>query len=120
MLKHFGPEAKNYMRKLLNNILETRIMPKDWITSYILLLPKSRNWEGLLDLVHSITLMETSYKLLTKIINWRLTTAIQQSKAISQFNFIRLPGGQTLYSIKILQNIIKDTRENKKDLYLLF
>lgn len=104
----------------MNKILHTGKMQVDWITSYISLLLKSRNWEGSLNLIRPITLIETSRKLLTKILNSRIMTSIEKMKVLSQFNFAELPGGRILYPIKTLQNIIEDTREYKKDFSCFF
>lgn len=120
MFKNTEPQAKKYLLSLMNKVLPIGTIPVEWITSYISLLPKSCNWEGSLNLIRPITLMETSRKLLTKILNSRIVAAIEKMNALLQFNFVELPGGRTLYLIKTLQNIIEDTQKYKKDLFLLF
>lgn len=60
MLKQLGPQAKNQLLLLLNKVISTGKMPKNWITSYVSLLLKPRDWEGSLNLVLPITLMKTS------------------------------------------------------------
>lgn len=60
MFKNTGPQAKKYLLSLMNKVLHTGTMLADWISSYISLFLKLRDWEGSLDLICPIILIETS------------------------------------------------------------
>ncbi|CAG8828680.1 7391_t:CDS:1, partial [Dentiscutata erythropus] len=45
-IKHMGKKSKEQICKLFNRIINEGELPKDWITSVIVLLPKPKDWEG--------------------------------------------------------------------------
>ena len=67
--KHLGPVALNTLVLLFNAILDTGIIPDDWMTGNIVLIPKPKEWEDNLKITRPITLLESARKIFMKIIN---------------------------------------------------
>src|SRR5215216_6805128 len=66
-----------------------------------------------------ITLLETTRKAFVKIITNCLSSIIAKHKICKGNNFAGLPGGSTEDPIKIMNILIEDAIENKKDIWIL-
>jgi Reverse transcriptase (RNA-dependent DNA polymerase) len=120
VFKHMGNKGIEVIKKLFNDIIKEGILPLDWVSSWVTLIPKPKNWEGNLEITRPITLMETLRKIFTKILTIRLSEILKTNNILSGNNYAGLPGGRTSYPIHILNNTIEDAREHKKELWLLF
>lgn len=120
IIKNLSPIVKQKLTGLLNEVIIRGQMSKDWITSYVTLFSKPKDWEGNLDITRLITLIKTVRKLLTKILTERMTMVIYKTNTLSPFNFADLPGGSTLYLIITLKNIIEDTKEKGNPFLIMF
>jgi hypothetical protein len=65
-------------------------------------------------------MITTLRKIFTKILNERLAKILSNHQVLSQSNWTGLLGGQTVYPIYILNNLMEDARAQKKELWLLF
>src|SRR4051812_17098785 len=83
-------------------------------------IPKKANWEGKLADIRPITLIETTKKILTKILTSRLNKILVKNEILKGNNCAALPGTSTHEPLHILNNIMEDAREKKKELWLLF
>ena len=68
-----------------------------------------------------ITLLECPRKFLMKILTNRISNIlINNTNVLGENNFAALPGRSTHEPIHILNNIMEEARENKKELWVLF
>ena len=120
VFKHLETKTLQWLTNFFNEILRTGKTPREWSKGHVILIPKPKDWEGQLEITRPITLMETTRKLFTKIINNRLAQTLADHKILNKSNQAGIPGGRTVYPIHILNNIMEEAREEKKELWLLF
>lgn len=120
ILKLLSIKAKEKLIKTFNNILLTGQTPIDWLESEIILLPKPKDWEGDLALTRPIILLECSRKLFFKIITNYLYSKLNEYPILSPYNFAGLPGGNTVSPILSIINLIKHSKDQKEQMWLLF
>src|SRR5260364_297445 len=64
-------------------------------------------------------LLETLWKTTVRIINGRMSRTIKDKGVLKGNNFAGLPGDSTSTPIQIMNNIIKEAREKRKELWVL-
>lgn len=119
-LKHLDPVLLEEIFSLFNSVLRVHFMSNDWLISNIILFPKSKDWKDNLDLVRSITLLKSIWKIFTKIITIQTQATLLESNTLSPYNFATLPGIRTTYPLKIINTVIEQSREQKTEAWLLF
>jgi len=117
--KHIGPKALQTLTKIFSKILHTGDIPNKWQYNLLYPIPKKYNWENNLNLTRPITLLETSKKIFTKIINNRLAKTLTSHPILSPLNWAGLPQGNTKEPINIINNILEDAREFHKECWIL-
>ena len=120
MLKKLGSEAKKALRRFFSLCLDKGTSPPSWKTSTIFPIPKAKDWECDLINTRPIILLETSRKLLTKILTNRLSTICKNHNILKGPNYAGLPGESTQEPIHVLNNICEEAREKKKELWICF
>src|SRR5581483_808520 len=119
MLKNCGEKEQENFRELLNNILKSGETPEEWKHSRIYPIPKVDDWQGQMDKLRPIALIETGRRILSKIITKRMDTVITANKIIQENNWAGTSGGTTTKPRIILQNMIEDAQVNKKEMWIL-
>jgi exonuclease III/ribonuclease HI len=119
VLKHLKNNGLTLLCKLFNNILNTGEIPPDWKKGIVYPIPKPRDWMGDINITRPITLLETTRKLFMSLINNRLAEVITSRPVLSNNNWAGLPGGSTQQPIHILNNIIEEAHEKKKEVWIL-
>jgi hypothetical protein len=74
---------------------------------------------GNINITRPITLLETARKLFTSILNNRLADTLTLHQILSNNNWAGLPNGSTQQPIHILNNIIEEAIELKKELWIV-
>jgi hypothetical protein len=64
-------------------------------------------------------LLETLRKMTVRILNTRLGLILKEKNILKGHNYAGLPGDSTNTPIQILNNILEDSREQKKELWVL-
>ena len=83
-------------------------------------IPKPGDWNLNLDKTRPITLLECPRKHLLKILTNRLTKIFTEHwNILEDNNFAALPGKSTNEPLHILNNVMEEARENKKELWIL-
>jgi hypothetical protein len=95
-------------------------IPEKWKTAQVYLIPKGKNWEYDLNNTRPIALLETMRKCLTRIINKRLSKVIKEREILKGLNYAGLPGCSTEEPIHIVNALVEEAKEEKKELWLLF
>src|SRR5581483_2138344 len=119
MLKNLGEQALLRITQLFNIIMLTGEIPKKWQENIIYPIPKKIDWQHQLNFTRPITLLETIKKVFTKIINNRLAQIFTKHKILSDRNWAGLPEGGTQEPISIINNVLEEAREGKKECWLL-
>src|SRR5271170_2593654 len=73
ILKHLGPNSLTILQKIFNNILSSGNILQDWKAGTIYPIPKTKEWMGDLNITRPITLLNTTRKFFTSILNCRIT-----------------------------------------------
>ncbi|GBC48273.2 RNA-directed DNA polymerase from mobile element jockey-like [Rhizophagus irregularis DAOM 181602=DAOM 197198] len=115
MLKHLTGEAFNLSLVLANACLIHGDIPADWREALIYPIPKPHEFDAQLKNTRPITLLETVWKCVVKIVTTRLSKILADNQILQGGNFAGLPGGSTDIPIKMLDAIIHQRRFDKTD-----
>ncbi|XP_064468588.1 uncharacterized protein LOC135380802 [Ornithodoros turicata] len=118
-LKALGPHTKTVLRKIFNNILQTKEIPESWKKSVVRLIHKGHG-KSMDDLnsYRPITLQNNTAKLFASIINDRLNKAYEHSLSEAQNGFRRNRRGSD--NLFIITQLMELTQKTGNDLYLAF
>src|SRR5947199_1842135 len=95
-------------------------MPNQWNKAIVYPIPKPGDWELNLAKIRPITLLEIPRKILMKVLTNRLSTKLSvNSNILKDHNYAGLSGKSTHEPIHILNAIMEDARESKKELWIL-
>ena len=93
---------------------------QEWKNANVILIPKTFDWEGNLDLTRPITLIETARKGLSFILTNRISQTCKNHNILQGGNFSVLKGTSTTAPIHIINSILEDARENNKEIWCAF
>uniref|UniRef100_A0A2S2N6G4 Retrovirus-related Pol polyprotein LINE-1 n=2 Tax=Schizaphis graminum TaxID=13262 RepID=A0A2S2N6G4_SCHGA len=116
-LKKGGQGLLNQLHKLMNTIWEQEEIPEAWRISIICPIHKKgdimecENYRG-------ISLLNTSYKLLSNILLTRINPYIKE--IIGEYQAGYMLGKSTTDQIHIVKQVVEKSHEYNKDTYLLF
>ena len=99
--------------------MRTGFIPTEWKKGSIYPIPKTKDWENNINITRSITLLETTQKIFTKILNDRLSATMITHNILSPHNWAALPGSSTQEPIYILQSIIEDAKQKHQQAWIL-
>ena len=103
------------IKLLFNKILATGKIPAEWKEGNIYPIPKPKEWMGDINITRPITLLETTRKVFMSILVNRIANSCTTHQILSNNNWAGLPGGSTQQPIHILNNILEEARELKKE-----
>src|SRR5690242_5075248 len=83
-------------------------------------IPKRENWCYNLNNVRPILLLETFRKTVVRVLNNRLSKILREKEILRGKNFTGLPGEGTAAPIHLINCLLEDAREQKKEIWLLF
>jgi len=119
MLSHLGDKLQQLLWKLICMCFTLGDVPNEWKIAHIYPIPKPMDWECDITKTRPITLLETCRKGFVKIITNRLSTILAKHNILRGGNFAGLPGGSTEAPIKIVNMLLEDAIENKKEIWIL-
>ena len=121
IIKKSSMLMKDLLRRFINILIFFAILLNKWSKGIIYPIPKTEDWNLDLTKTRPITLLECSRKIFFKVLTNRLTEILSKHRnVLENFNYVTLSGCSTIKPINILNNIIEDARENKKELWLIF
>ncbi len=113
-----GPKFRNILLQLINLCLQFNDIPNQWKKAQIFTIPKSHQWDGDLNQLRPITLLECGRKLLTKILTNRLSSILETNSVLQSNNYGFRAGRSTNDALLILRNCIDIANQTKHPLYL--
>jgi exonuclease III/ribonuclease HI len=120
MLKHLGDKMNSVLWKFVCACFKLNDIPKEWKKANVYPIPKPKEWECQLNNTRPITLLDTTRKTMIRILNNRLAKIMVNNKVLKGNQFAGLPGTSTFEPIRIVNEIIQDAKERKKEIWVLF
>ena len=120
MIKHLGEKSSLIIFDLVCACIKLKDIPSAWREANIYPIPKPKDWNSDLSNTRPITLLETVRKAMVRIINDRLTKLMVKHTILKGNQFAALPGSSTFEPIRIINEIIEDAKEQKKEIWLFF
>ena len=117
LLQALGPNGKEELRELTNDIYKTGTLPKDFTVGVYIPIPKVNKATKCSD-HRTISLISHASKILLKIIMERINPIINRHLDETQLGFRK--GKGTRDGIFLLRNISERMAEHQKDLFLCF
>lgn len=117
LIKHGGEEIITQIHQLITKIWREEEIPKDWEIGQVIMIYKKgdptecKNYRG-------ITLLNTAYKILSTIIQKRLT--ISTNNRIGQYQCGFVKGRSTIDAIHTLKQIMEKVHNAKIEIEMLF
>src|SRR3989440_457158 len=118
LLKEFPDEVSLYLKLLITECFNSNDIPSYWKDATIYPIPKPYDWNCYLSNTRPITLLDTARKLMTKIMNKRLSSILAANSVLKGNNYAGLPGSNCASPIAILESIIQDAKSHNKPLFI--
>lgn len=117
VVKWFGGKAVGVMTELFNLIYDTGVIPKDWLRSTFIALPKKPNAKECCE-YRTVSLMSHVLKIFLRVIHERMRNKAEEYIGDTQFGFRQgLGTREGLFSIQVL---VQRCRDMNCDVYLCF
>src|SRR5260364_279498 len=120
LIKHAGEKTQEIFRGLANLCIKTGEIPAKWKIAQVYPIAKDVEWGYSLNNIRPIALIETFRKVVTKVITRRLTKVFVEREILKGPNFAGLPGNSTEQLVHILNMIMEEAKEKKKEAWILF
>lgn len=120
LLQGAGKKATEVFIELASAVLEGGQMPDEWKKELLYPIPKNENWEYNLAKTRPIVLLETFRKNVVRIVQRRVSKVILAHNILKGPNFAGLPGLSTGAPIHIMNNILEEALQKKKELWIGF
>jgi hypothetical protein len=117
-LKLTGPKYHQHLLNLFNNIITNGMIPSEWKKATIYPIPKPKDWECKLNNTQPITLLETTRKLLIKIITKRLNSFLAKSDILQWNNRAGIIGESCFQPIHFTQHVIEQCQRLNQPLWI--
>jgi ribonuclease HI len=119
MIKHTGDLTQQTLRKFINACIHLNDIPSAWRHANVFPIPKPKEFECNLVNTRPITLLEVVRKIMVKILTNRLSNILSKNKVLNHTQFAGLPYQSTFQPTRILNEIIEDSLEQKKELWIM-
>ena len=120
LIKKAGKIAQKTFLILANRCLAEGDIPIKWKVGQLYLIPKNDDWNYNLSNIRPIILLETFRKIVVRVINKRLSQILVEHNILEGPNYAGLPGDSTSSPIHIMNNLLKDTKQKNKEIWILF
>ncbi|KAG9296722.1 hypothetical protein G9A89_001354 [Geosiphon pyriformis] len=117
--KHCDKLVLGLLLVLLNSYLFCELVSGLWKEAWVLMIPKPYEWKGVLTNIHSIALIKTAHKILSKIFSNRILLACSSYDVLCGDNFSVLKGTTTQSLIFVVGLVIEDALEKNQKFWLV-
>ena len=111
-------EIKEFITHIANDMKENLVVPTNEKIAKMINLPKIMEWAGQRSYLRPITLLETFRKIISKIMNDRITGTIDTNNILKGFNYGFRTGQSTTEALLMIRSIIDLAQIENKDLYI--
>src|SRR3954452_17273643 len=118
LIKQLPEEASLYLKLFITECFNLEEIPSHWKDATIYPIPKLYDWNCYLSNTRPITLLDTARKLMTKIMNKRLSSILVNNNILKENNYVGLLGSNCALPIVTLEFIIQDAKFNNKPLFI--
>src|SRR4051812_44468669 len=118
LIKQLPEEASLYLKLLITECFDLEEIPSHWKDATIYPIPKPYDWNCYLSNTRPITLLDTARKIMTRIMNKRLSSILAANHVLKGNNYAGLPGSNCSTPIAILESIIQDAKSHNKPLFI--
>ena len=116
LIKNVSKETQKKFTRLASLCMKHSCIPDKWKVVQIYPIPKSEDWGYQINNIRPIALLETFRKCLTKIVTKRLSKIMVEKEILKGPNFAELPGCSTAEAIHLVEMIVEEAKENRKEL----
>ncbi|KAG9298276.1 hypothetical protein G9A89_002764 [Geosiphon pyriformis] len=95
-------------------------MSEEWRIAQVILIPKPKEWSGNIDITRPITLIESTRKILTKILIARILKACELHNVLKGYNTSVLKNTSTAVPIHVINAIAEHAREFDNEAWFTF
>src|SRR3990170_2543454 len=120
MLQHVGPYTFNIIWNFICATIKLGDFPEQWKEAYVYPIPKPQEWFNRLNNTRPITLLDTIRKGVVKLLTNRLSNIFVQHHILKGYNFAALPHRSTFDAIRLMDHILQDAHDDKKEVWMLF
>ncbi|KAG9297859.1 hypothetical protein G9A89_006800 [Geosiphon pyriformis] len=106
--KYCDKSVIDMLLELLNTCLIIESVPSFWKKAWVSMIPKSYEWEGVFTNIHSIALIETAHKILSKILSDRISLTCNRFNVLCGDNFSVLKSTSIQSPIFTVGSVIED------------
>jgi hypothetical protein len=117
IIKKFSDVSNSILLKLVNLFLSLGVVPEQWKRSLIHPIPKPQKFDYILTNTRPIALLDNIRKCVTKLLTNRLSIILTSNKILHGLNFCDLKEKDTAVPLRIMNDIIEDTRKNRRELW---
>ncbi|RIA95713.1 hypothetical protein C1645_872567 [Glomus cerebriforme] len=120
-IKHLDAHTKQFLVEFFNLILTHHTYPSEWNKALLFPIPKPKDWNCQINNTRPIVLLETTQKLLVKILTTRLNIILSMHPILEHNNQAGLLGRSTIEPIIHIKHIIEHFNlTNDKNYRLVF
>ncbi|GES94139.1 RNA-directed DNA polymerase from mobile element jockey-like [Rhizophagus clarus] len=119
VIRLFLEELHKLIIEFINITIRAGIVPDYWKQSYLCPFPKPNRFEYDLNNIRPIMLLDTIRKSATKLVTERISKILTRHQMLKEHNFCRLKNEDTTTPLTILNSIIKDAKEQGKELHVV-
>jgi hypothetical protein len=94
-------------------------IPSKWKVAQVYPIAKDVEWGYSLNNIRPIALIETFRKVVTKVITKRLAKVMIEKEILRGPNYAGLPGNSTEQPVHVLNMIMEEAKEKKKEVWIL-
>jgi len=120
MIQHQGWHGHHILFQIVAASIIQEQVPLDWRTGLLYCIPKTPEWSGNMAEVRPIALLEHARKIMFSVLTNRLSRIMSRHGILRGPNFSVLKGTTTKDPIHILQALMEDSREFKKEQWIVF
>ncbi|KAG9307398.1 hypothetical protein G9A89_017227 [Geosiphon pyriformis] len=117
--KHCGNEMTNCLLDLLNFCLKLSNIPNLWKKAWVSMISKPYKWKDVLTNTQLIVLIETTRKILSKILLDHILSICSMYNILQNDNFLVFKGTSTQSSVFAVGLIVEDTLEKGREIWLV-
>ena len=119
LIKNTNIEVHKIFRRFASLCLTKSRIPDKWKLVQVYPIPKDDNWGFQLHNIRPIALLETFRKCITRLLTKRMAKVFVKNEVLCGPNYAGLPGCSTEEAINLVEMVVEDAHESKKELWLM-